>query len=162
MRAARTPRSASSSATTCQRSALLTLVVDLQVGMRVIGEAENGERAVVEAERLQPDVILLDMSMPVRTGLDALPEIKRVAARKGDRPVRARLAGGDGRRSRAGCRPLSRERRNDRRCARVVIPLTPARVAQTMTRYTWNTSAYSRFTLMPCVRATFHTYSGFA
>ena len=31
-----------------------------------------------------------------------------------------------------------------------------------MTRYTWNTSAYSRFTLMPCVRATFQTYSGFA
>jgi hypothetical protein len=27
------------------------------------------------------------------------------------------------------------------------------------TRYTWNTSAYSRFTLMPWVRATFHTYS---
>jgi DNA-binding NarL/FixJ family response regulator len=59
--------------------ALLTLVVDLQDGMHVVGEAENGERAVAEAERLQPDVILLDMSMPVRTGLDALPEIKSVA-----------------------------------------------------------------------------------
>ena len=34
--------------------------------------------------------------------------------------------------------------------------------AQATTRYTWNTSAYSRFTLMPCVRATFQTYSAFA
>jgi DNA-binding NarL/FixJ family response regulator len=58
---------------------LLTAVVDLQKGMHVVGEAENGERAVAEAERLQPDVILLDMSMPVRSGLDALPEIKSVA-----------------------------------------------------------------------------------
>ena len=33
---------------------------------------------------------------------------------------------------------------------------------QATTRYTWNTSAYSRFTLMPCVRATFQTYSAFA
>ena len=28
---------------------------------------------------------------------------------------------------------------------------------QLTTRYTWNTSAYSRFTLMPCVRATLQT-----
>src|SRR6185437_6817823 len=33
---------------------------------------------------------------------------------------------------------------------------------QATTRYTWNTSAYSRFTLMPWVRATFQTYSAFA
>ncbi len=59
--------------------ALLVVVVDLHEGMHVIGEAENGERAIAEAERLQPDVILLDMSMPVLTGLDALPEIKSVA-----------------------------------------------------------------------------------
>src|SRR5262249_45538216 len=33
---------------------------------------------------------------------------------------------------------------------------------QATTRYTWNTSAYSRLTLMPCVLATFQTYSAFA
>ncbi|MGZ8706922.1 MAG: response regulator, partial [Gaiellaceae bacterium] len=32
-----------------------------------------------QAARLQPDVVLLDLSMPRGTGLDALPEIKRVA-----------------------------------------------------------------------------------
>ncbi len=58
---------------------LLGVTVGLRPGLRVVGEAEDGERAIEQADRLQPDVILLDLSMPRRTGLDALPEIKRVA-----------------------------------------------------------------------------------
>lgn len=58
---------------------LLRVVVGLRPGLHVVGEAEDGEQAIAEAERLQPNVILLDLSMPRRTGLDALPEIKRVA-----------------------------------------------------------------------------------
>jgi DNA-binding NarL/FixJ family response regulator len=58
---------------------LLGVIVELRPGLRVVGEAEDGEQAIAQAERLQPDVILLDLSMPRRTGLDALPEIKRVA-----------------------------------------------------------------------------------
>ena len=58
---------------------LLGVVVGLRPGLHVVGEAADGERAIAEAARLQPDVILLDLSMPRRTGLDALPEIRRVA-----------------------------------------------------------------------------------
>ena len=58
---------------------LLSRVVELGPGLRVVGEAANGEEAIAEAKRLQPDVILLDLSMPIKTGLDALPEIKVVA-----------------------------------------------------------------------------------
>jgi DNA-binding NarL/FixJ family response regulator len=58
---------------------LLRVVVELRPGLRVVGEARDGNEAVAEAKRLQPDVILLDLSMPVRTGLDALPEIRVVA-----------------------------------------------------------------------------------
>jgi DNA-binding NarL/FixJ family response regulator len=58
---------------------LLGVIVGLRPGLRVVGEAEDGEQAIAQAERLHPDVILLDLSMPRRTGLDALPEIKRVA-----------------------------------------------------------------------------------
>lgn len=58
---------------------LLGVIVELQPGLHVVGEAADGVQATAEARRLQPDVILLDMSMPVRTGLEALPEIKRVA-----------------------------------------------------------------------------------
>ena len=58
---------------------LLGIVVELRPGLRVVGEARDGNEAVAEAKRLQPDVILLDLSMPLRTGLDALPEIRQVA-----------------------------------------------------------------------------------
>ena len=58
---------------------LLGLVVGLGGNLRVVGEARDGNEAIVEAKRLQPDVILLDLSMPHRTGLDALPAIKQVA-----------------------------------------------------------------------------------
>lgn len=58
---------------------LLSVIVGLRPGLHVAGEAADGEQAITEAARLQPDVVLLDLSMPRRTGLDALPEIKRVA-----------------------------------------------------------------------------------
>lgn len=58
---------------------LLGVVVGLRAGLHVVGEAADGEQAITEAARLKPDVVLLDLSMPRRTGLDALPEIKRVA-----------------------------------------------------------------------------------
>ena len=48
--------------------------------MRCVGEAGDGNEAVAEAARLQPDVILLDLAMPGRTGLEALPELSRVAS----------------------------------------------------------------------------------
>jgi DNA-binding NarL/FixJ family response regulator len=58
---------------------LLGIVVELRPGLRVVGEARDGNEAVAEAKRLQPDVILLDLSMPGRSGFDALPEIRQVA-----------------------------------------------------------------------------------
>lgn len=42
-----------------------------------VGEAGDGARAIAEAARLQPDVVLLDLSMPIMDGLEALPEILR-------------------------------------------------------------------------------------
>jgi DNA-binding NarL/FixJ family response regulator len=58
---------------------LLRIVVELEPGFHVVGEACDGDSVVAQAKELQPDVILLDLSMPGRTGLDALPAI-RVAA----------------------------------------------------------------------------------
>jgi DNA-binding NarL/FixJ family response regulator len=58
---------------------LLGAVIGLRPGLRVVGEARDGTEAISEATRLQPDVILLDLSMPLRTGFEALPEILQAA-----------------------------------------------------------------------------------
>ena len=58
---------------------LLAAIVGAGHGMRVVGEAADGNDAVVQATRLQPSVILLDLAMPIRSGLEALPELRQVA-----------------------------------------------------------------------------------
>jgi DNA-binding NarL/FixJ family response regulator len=45
----------------------------------VCGEAENGKLAVERVEELQPNIVILDLQMPVMNGLDAAREIKRLA-----------------------------------------------------------------------------------
>lgn len=51
--------------------------------LEVVGEAENGAEALPEARRTNPEVVLMDLSMPVKNGIDAtrelttaLPELK--------------------------------------------------------------------------------------
>lgn len=44
-------------------------------GMVVVGEAHNGVGAISEAHRLKPDVILMDIDMPVMNGIDATRRI---------------------------------------------------------------------------------------
>jgi DNA-binding NarL/FixJ family response regulator len=58
---------------------LLRAVIEVRPSLRVVGEARDGNEAIAEAALLQPDVILLDLAMPHRTGLEALPELARVA-----------------------------------------------------------------------------------
>ena len=44
----------------------------------VVGEAEHGGDAVEKAPRLQPDLIILDLSMPVMNGLEAAPLLLKI------------------------------------------------------------------------------------
>ena len=55
------------------RSAILEKEPDL----KVIGEAENGNQAIWKARSLQPDVILMDLVMPEKDGIEAIKEIKK-------------------------------------------------------------------------------------
>jgi NarL family two-component system response regulator LiaR len=58
---------------------LIRVVIELDSSLAVVGEAEDGRQAILQAERLQPDVVLLDLSMPVLNGIEALPAIREVA-----------------------------------------------------------------------------------
>lgn len=46
-------------------------------GIEVLGEAADAEAALAQAEALEPQVVVLDISMPRATGLDLLPELRR-------------------------------------------------------------------------------------
>src|SRR5436853_4738215 len=59
------------------RSALAALLQ--QHGFEVVGEASDGEEAIEAAARLQPDLILLDLSMPGLDGITALPRLREAA-----------------------------------------------------------------------------------
>ncbi|MCP4542586.1 MAG: response regulator transcription factor [Chloroflexi bacterium] len=51
-------------------------LLSTEPGMEVIGEAVDGAKAVLQARSLQPDVILMDIVMPNKNGIEAVREIK--------------------------------------------------------------------------------------
>lgn|SRR5581483_3650630 len=53
-------------------------ILNSQPDIEVVGEASDGKEAVQEAIRLSPDIILMDISMPVLKGFDAVRRIKKV------------------------------------------------------------------------------------
>ena len=56
----------------------LKLIVDSQVDMEVIAEAENGSAAIKLARELAPDIVVMDISMPELNGLKATKKLKQV------------------------------------------------------------------------------------
>ena len=55
----------------------LKMLLNSQKDMTVIGEAESGLEAITEAKELNPDIVLLDISMPGMSGLEAIEKIKK-------------------------------------------------------------------------------------
>jgi DNA-binding NarL/FixJ family response regulator len=50
--------------------------VDVGCGFQVVGEASSGEEAIAVVEAVKPDLLLLDLSMPRKSGLEALCEMR--------------------------------------------------------------------------------------
>ena len=48
-------------------------------GFRIIGEASNGLEAIEKAATLRPDIVLLDIGMPILNGIEAARGIRRVS-----------------------------------------------------------------------------------
>ncbi len=51
--------------------------LELDPALEVVGEASNGEEAAELARSLKPDVVLMDLLMPVMDGIEATGEIRR-------------------------------------------------------------------------------------
>lgn len=57
----------------------LRFMLSSQEGLEIVGEASTGVETLKQGEVLQPDLILLDLSMPGISGLDVLPTLRRLA-----------------------------------------------------------------------------------
>ena len=54
----------------------LRRILEREKDIEVVGEAENGQQAIEDARRLRPQVILMDINLPIVNGLQAAREIK--------------------------------------------------------------------------------------
>lgn len=54
----------------------LVSLLDLEEDMQVVGRASNGEEAIELVRQYQPDVVVMDIEMPIRNGLEAAEELR--------------------------------------------------------------------------------------
>ncbi|MGG0185005.1 response regulator transcription factor [Bacillus rhizoplanae] len=55
----------------------LGALLDLEDDIEVVGQAENGEEALRLIEKLQPDVSIMDIEMPIQSGLDVAETLRK-------------------------------------------------------------------------------------
>ncbi|MEY3895977.1 MAG: hypothetical protein RLZZ214_1497 [Verrucomicrobiota bacterium] len=54
------------------------MMLELDVDLKVVGEAQDGRQAVAMAEKLRPNVVLMDIAMPLLNGLEATRQLLKV------------------------------------------------------------------------------------
>ena len=56
---------------------LLTVLLEVEDDFEVVAAVGDGAQALVKADELEPDIVLLDIAMPVMDGFAALPELRK-------------------------------------------------------------------------------------
>ncbi len=57
----------------------LAKLLEAEPDFKVVGDAENGREAVGKVEKLLPDVVLMDIAMPMLNGIEATRQIKKIS-----------------------------------------------------------------------------------
>lgn len=60
------------------RQAIRTILANLRPGWVICRESENGQEAIEAAKELNPDLVILDISMPIMSGLEAARRISKM------------------------------------------------------------------------------------
>jgi two-component system response regulator NreC len=55
----------------------LAKLLEAEPGLQVVGEARNGREAIAKVEELKPDVVIMDIAMPLLNGIEATRQIKK-------------------------------------------------------------------------------------
>lgn len=55
----------------------LCSLLENEYGIEVIGEAENGREAIEKAEKLKPDIVVLDISLPLLNGIEVAKQLRK-------------------------------------------------------------------------------------
>src|SRR5262245_61298649 len=56
----------------------VALFLSTNLSIQIVGEAADGMEAIRQAKQLRPDVILMDINMPNKNGIEAIVELRKV------------------------------------------------------------------------------------
>ncbi|MBI1912695.1 MAG: response regulator [Deltaproteobacteria bacterium] len=90
-------------------------------GYEVVGEATNGAEALEQAAALRPDIVILDVVMPVKNGLEAAREISQLKL-----PLKIVMC------TSLGYEPIVEEAIKSGACAYIIKPLSETKVLNTL------------------------------